>query len=77
MLPLEKIRNVLHGSETILTNDEQSVVIMACHLTALHIAGMVSVDERRAAVAGLPKNLADGIKAEIVQEFNRRKAAAT
>lgn len=77
MLPLETIRNALHGADLILTTDEQSVVTMACHLTALHIASMESVEDRRTAVASLPPSLSDAIKAEIVQEFNRKKATSS
>lgn len=75
MLTIETIRNVLNGTDLMLTDDEQTVVTACCHLTALQICDMASIEERRAAVAGLPENLAEQIKAEVVQEFNRRKAA--
>lgn len=73
MSPLNKIKNTLQGVVTLLTDQEQAVVDMACHLEAMHIAAMPSVEERRAAVSALPKNLADAVKAEIIQEFARRK----
>lgn len=76
MLAHEKIRNVLSGHELLLTADEQSVVIMSCHLTAMQILDMATLEERRAAVASLPANLADGIKGEIKQEHERRRPAA-
>jgi hypothetical protein len=37
---------------------------------------MATLEERRAAVANLPANLSDGIKAEIKQEHERRRLAA-
>lgn len=76
MLAHEKIRNVLSGNDLLLTADEQSVVIMSCHLTAIQILAMPTLEERRAAVANLPANLADAIKAEIKQAHELRRMAA-
>jgi len=76
MNSLIKIRNVLHGTDTPLTADEQSVVTMICHLTALQIAAMPDKASRSAAVAELPANLAEAIKAEIVQAFELRRTAS-
>lgn len=73
MLAHEKIRNVLSGNDLLLTADEQSVVIMSCHLTAMQILDMPTLEERRAAVANLPTNLADAIKAEIKQAHELRR----
>lgn len=74
MKPLEKIVRSLEGETIELTDDENSVVIMACHLQAVCIANLASKTERTAAVKNLPPSLADAIKAEIVQIFNSRKS---
>lgn len=77
MLSIEKIRNVLHGTPVAMTTDEQSVVTMACHLTALQICDMETLEERRAAVSSLPGNLAEAIKTEVAQEYARRRSSET
>lgn len=74
MKPLEKIVRSLEGETIELTDDENSVVIMACHLQAVCIADLATKIERAAAVKNLPSSLADAIKSEIVQLFNSRKS---
>lgn len=74
MKPLEKIVRSLEGETIELTDDENSVVIMACHLHAVAIADMKSKSERTAAVDRLPPGISDAIKAEIIQIFNSRKS---
>lgn len=75
MTPRQKIIEYLSGKNHTLTQDEQSVVIMVCHLDGLHIAELPTKAERTAAVEALPANLADGIKGEIVQHFKLRQTA--
>jgi hypothetical protein len=76
MTPRQKIIDYLIGNNHQLTQDEQSVVIMVCHLDGLHIAELPTKAERSAAVEALPSNIADGIKGEIMQHFKLRQTAA-
>ena len=76
MTTIITIRNVINGVDLPLSEDEQNVIDMICNLTACTITDMPNKADRTAAVAELPANLADKIKAEIVKIFDMRRTAS-